>query len=90
MTDIFKSADWAREALEREAAVKRGPYLVYDPSKLTDEELAARRAECLRPGGLVFVGENPDDPQWSKADIEFLTGWDIIYGSRPVNIRVLP
>lgn len=84
MTDIFKSADWAREGLEREAAMKRGPPLLFDPSKLTEEELAVLRAECLRPGGFVFLGEKPDDPQWSKRDIEFLTGGHVIWGSKTV------
>ena len=84
MTDIFKSADWAREALEREEALKRGPVLMFDPSKLTAEELEALRAECLRPGGMIFLGEDPDSPQWSKADVEFLTGGHVIWGSKTV------
>lgn len=98
MTDIFKSADWAREAEEKKRAPARPVYVdengdlwtityygndrvrlsggpvVFDPDKLTAEEREALRQECLRPGGFVYLGEDPDSPQWSQKDIEFLTG----------------
>lgn len=55
MTDIFKSADWAREGLAREEAEKRRPYFLFDPDKLTAGELETLERECKRPGAWIMI-----------------------------------
>jgi hypothetical protein len=117
MTDIFKSADWAREAERAKAeaarpdglissdkgleyakalfaeAIEPPPPLMFDLSKLSADEAEAVRREFLRPGGLIFLGEDPGSPKWSKRDVEFLTGQPItddaraafLYGEWPVS-----
>ncbi len=56
MTDIFKSADWAREALEREAALKRGPLFIVESAAL--QAILAdpvAMAELMRPDGFIVI-----------------------------------
>jgi hypothetical protein len=42
--------------------------------EVTREEADALRGEVLRVGGPVFLGEDPDSPQWSERDMAFLKG----------------
>lgn len=63
MTDIFKSADWAREGLEREEAAKRGPAFIVDNAALQailSDPVAVR--ELMRPGGIIVIEDGAPIP----------------------------
>lgn len=50
MSDVFKSADWARDALAKEAARRLPPPMVW-VYEHTDETLAI----CMKPGRMVWM-----------------------------------